>query len=230
MSPDEKNPFSEPQEVTPVVESPQGTVKETKIVEKPIEEIRPTVIMTNQDAYIHERMKGQPETLDDVRNIKVEAPDQDKGRLDLPEYFKKFSFDHTKGEFIFYWLNKDKRAIDRGINVRGWLLVNRRYFPDAPKFLFSANGGVEFGDSILVFMQVKKALALREAPGMKSRELVQTRTTEVEKGTPDKGGRRQMGHEDDPNYYAPKLSSPAGGEETTSPDYVPPGAVQEDDF
>ena len=62
----------------------------------------------------------------------------------------------------------------------GWTLVNRTYFPDAPKWLFTASGGVEVGDSILAFMPAKRAVAIRLEPGVRSRNKVQSRMTQVE--------------------------------------------------
>ena len=119
-------------------------------------------------------------------------------------------WEQTKhGKYVFRWLSKVKRAMDFSINVRGWYLVNRTYFKDAPKILFSVNGGVENGDSILGFMPVKKALIIRTQPSKDSLDRVRSESTK---------------HEGHPNFYKAKLSP----EVVTGDDYQPVGALQEE--
>lgn len=198
---------------------------------------RPLTIMTENDAYIAERMKSQPQVLAD---IEVVPKDEKLGshRLSLPDYFEPLSYDCTlgvscschnwkkeevmfglemkmdrwvqtkRGKYIFRWLNKNKRALDHSINVRGWFLVNRVYFSDAPKILFSVNGGVENGDSILGFMTVSKAISMREKPSKDSLDRVRSEETK---------------HESHPNFYKAKLSP----ERFEGDDFAPADAVQE---
>ena len=198
--------------------------------------------MTEADAYIHERIASQPQTLDEVRRTVVQS-DQAKNRLSLPDYFERFSYDcslgrgcsahewkydETKnrwshaltGEFIFRWIKKDKRAIDVAMNVREWKFVNRRYFPDAPNHLFSANGGVELGDVILFFLPTKQALIHRYAPGKRSTEILKSRMTKV--GTNEV---LMTGNPDDERFYEPESGS---GEEDEGA--VVPGIQEGRDF
>ena len=210
----------------------------TKAIEEPVREAdRPMTIMTENDAYIAERMKSQPRALEE---IEVVAREEKTGqhRLSLPDYFEPFSYDCTMGnscshhgwkkekvmyglememdrwtqskhgKYIFRWLNKNKRALDQSINIRGWFLVNRSYFNDAPKILFSVNGGVENGDSILGFMPIARALQIREKPSKDSQDRVRS---EAKK------------HEGHPNFYKAKLDS----ERREGDDFAPADALQE---
>src|SRR3990167_9191199 len=150
--------------------SPKSVVVELPGQPSSNEVVRPTVIMSEEDAYITERVVSQPATLDEVRKTVVYTATA-TNRLSLPDYLERYSYDctygpdckaHTwkldevlgrwsyghRGEFVFRWIKKVKRAIDHAMNVQGWFFVNRRYFPDAPTHLFSANGGVEQGDVI----------------------------------------------------------------------------------
>src|SRR3990167_3945502 len=105
--------------------------------------------MTELDSIIHERLKAQPKSLKelDLQVSRTEAPGLH--RLSLPEYFEKFSYDCTRGEFCegnkkkgkdvkgrvkstMRWTLKAKRAIAYAINVRGSMLVNKVLFHDAP--------------------------------------------------------------------------------------------------
>lgn len=198
---------------------------------------RPLTIMTEHDSYISERMKEQPRSLPEIEVLPKEEK-LGTHRLSLPEYFEPYSYDCTgnqsckqhgwterevmygldkkmprweqtkHGKYVFRWLNKNKRALDYSINVRGWYLVNRSYFPDAPKILFSVNGGVENGDSILGFMPIAKAIAIREKPGKDSRDRVSSEENK---------------HEGHPNFYKAKLDS----ENVDGDDYAPTDALQE---
>ena len=193
------------------------------------QKITATVIMSEEDAYITERVASQPATLDEVRKVVVYT-DSTKNRLSLPPYFERFSHDCTvgqeclvhawkrddatnrwsygnKGEFIFRWVKKVKRAIDHAMNVQGWLFVNQRYFPDAPDHLFSANRGVELGDVVLFFLPAKQALALRAVPGRKSNEALKARLT-----TTRAGDVVMTGNLDNDKFYVPE----GGGEEDES--------------
>ena len=184
--------------------------------------------MSPEDAYITERVASQPPTLDEVRKVVVYT-DSTRNRLALPPYFERYSYDCSsppdcaehpwkqdaegrwsygnRGEFIFRWIKKTKRAIDHAMNVQGWLFVNRRYFPDAPGHLFSAYGGVELGDVLLFFLPAKQALALRALPGKRSTEALKARLTPTRDGSV-----LMTGNPTDERYYAPE----GGGEEDES--------------
>jgi hypothetical protein len=230
-----------PSFIDPVKEPPKEQVKpakeEVKVHDVIPETTRPITIMTEGDAYISERMKQQPKTLEDIQ---LTTREENLGihRLSLPDFFESFSYDCTmgqtcshhgwvktkvsygldktmdrweqtkRGKYIFRWLSKNKRALDLSLNVKDWLLVNRNFFPDAPKILFSVNGGVENGDSILGFMPVAKALSLREKPSRDSQDRV---NSEARK------------HEDHPNFYKAKLDP----EKKDGDDYAPAEALQE---
>ncbi len=226
-------PSPAPGPVAPPTEAPSGDFEDTPV--------KPTVIMTETDAYIHERMISQPKTLDEVRHTVVQV-NTDKNRLSLPDYFERFSHDCTvgrgcpahawsydeptnrwsypqRGEFIFRWMKNTKRAIDHALNVSGWFFVNRRYFPDAPSHLFSANGGIELGDVILFFLPAKQALALRAAPGKKSTELIKSRLTRVKAGEV-----LMTGSPDNERFYQPESGTDADTDATA------PGLVEGRDF
>ena len=118
---------------------------------------------------------------------------------------------------------KDKRAIDPAINVKGWFIVNRTYFPEAPRLLFSTSGGVENGDLILVFMTVEKALEIRRYPQLKSKELLNSRMTPSK----TKPSRVLMtGNPDDENVYEPDMG--ADESDSGAGSAVRPGSIQED--
>ena len=202
------------------------------------EDPRPLTIMTEGDAYISERMKTQPKTLADIsvtpREEKLgihrlslpEYFEQFSYDCTIPGVscihhgwskkevmygleVKMPRWEQTRrGKYIFRWLSKNKRALDHSLNVKDWYLVNRSFFPDAPKILFSVNGGIENGDAILGFMPVSKALLMRDKPSKDSQNRVKS---EEEK------------HEDHPNFYKAKLDS----ERADGDDYAPADALQE---
>lgn len=203
--------------------------------------VQPTVIMTEADAYIHERVASQPKDLDEIRQVTVYT-ETDQNRLSLPDYLERFSHDCTRGrgcpvhswqhdaernrwsygnrgEFIFRWIKKAKRAIDHAMNVQGWFFVNRRYFPEAPPHLFSANGGIEQGDVILFFLPAKQALRLRAAPGQRSTEILKSRMTRYKDGQV-----LMTGAPENEQFYAPESSGAEEENETA------PGIQEDRDF
>ena len=242
----EDNPFSLSTEV-PVIpqekkETPQPIQKREVETTQTEQNQQPTLVMSELDSIIRERIKSQPSTIEqvDIAVSRVEAPGLH--RLSLPPYFEQFSYDCTRGDvceyhardkktgkiisgrgrYIMRWIMKDKRAIDPALNVRGWYLVNRSYFPEAPKMLFGTSGGVETGDLILVFMTVEKALAIRKFPQQKSRDLLNSRMTPSKK----KPNRILMtGNPDDENVYEPDM----GGDEAETGEGTAaiPGSLQE---
>ena len=208
---------------------------EKPVAPPPVPETKPLTIVTELDSYISEKMKTQP-LAKDIKVI--DQTDEYRHRLSLPPHFEAFSRDcsigrscknhHWKpfevqiaenqkitrwayevnGKYVFRWILKDKRSIDRATTVRGWVLVNRQNFPDAPRELFSVNGGVEVGDNILAFLPAEIAKKYREDPGIKSRERIDA---ELNK------------HRENPNYYEAKLDS----EEVSGADDAPLGSIQE---
>ena len=150
----------------------------------------PIVIMSETDAYIHERMKSQPKSIEEIKI--VERRPEGEHSLSLPKELLKF-----KGQFAFRWLNKKKQAIDRALDVVGWNLVNRAIFNDVSDHLFTANGVIERGDAILAFMPEKQAQIIRKAPGELSRERVKNLPVQDLKKWEDRGEK----------YYKPDLGS-----------------------
>ena len=166
--------------------------------------------------------------------------------MSLPEELEKMSYDCTimnpsckfhlwtfdeerrrwsysnRGQFIFRWLTKHKRALDEALDVIGWVIVNRQLFPALPKYMVSANGVVERGSAILAFMAVEKALRLRHAPGEKSYERVKRQLTNVSEA--GKEPRYRMAASKDAQPYMPKIASQAEGES----DVPGPGEIQPD--
>lgn len=164
-------------------------------------------ILSELDSYIAERMKGQPQSVEDVvsRTKVHERQSLSRHRLSLPEFFQAHSYDDVpehRGDFVFKWIFKDKRSIDRHLNVLGWTLVNRTYFPQAPRYLFTANGGVEVGDAILGFIPAKQAIEMRLAPAKRSQERLSSQMTKVE---PDYV--LMTGNPKDDKVYQPKLGT-----------------------
>ncbi len=153
----------------------------------------------------------EPFSYDCTRGISCKAHGWVKDRVIYGLNMEMDRWNQTKnGKYVFRWVSKKKRALDEAINVRGWYLVNRSFsdFNEAPKILFSANGGVENGDSILGFMSIKKAISMREKPAKDSQDRV---NSEAKK------------HEGHPNFYEAKLDS----ERVEGEDFAPKGAFQE---
>jgi len=155
----------------PTFEDPKA--EEVVATPKKLEaEQRPVVILSELDSIISERMKHQisnAPTIDDIEVRDVDNRTEAQHRLKLPKEVE----DAMKAKKLSpRWLYKEKRAIDHALNVVGWILANRVYFPDLPDYLFSANGCIEAGDAILAFMPAKRAQEIRELPAKKSRDLV----------------------------------------------------------
>ena len=167
-------------------------IKNEQVTETKSEQ-RPVIIQTEIDAYISDAMRGGPQTSADIQ-VRDFTPESYKHRMSLPkEIERKYG-----RKYAFRWVNKDKRMIDRALYVRKWLIVNRALFPDMPKHLFTANGTVEFGDTILCFMPIEAAEKLRKEPGRVSSERVKNLPME-----------KWRGHEGDPKspYYKPALGA-----------------------
>jgi len=177
MSDEKKNPLS--------FFNKKPEQSETKTPTEAQPEIQ-RILMSEADAYIADLMKGQPKTLDEVQ-VKVMDKDTNVHRLSLPKELEQF-----EDKFVFRWLMKDKRSLDYSCGVRGWVIVSSRHFGNLPRHLFTANGSIERGDSILGFISRERAEEIRREPGEKSTNLI--------KGTFQK-------HKDDPRYYTPDAST-----------------------
>ena len=142
-----------------------------KPVESTTRSAEPLVIVTDTDAYIHERMKSQPSTIEEIEVRDRSRETEGQHRLKLPDEVVDALASRNVSP---RWLNKNKRAIDHALDVIGWTLVNRSYFPKLKKHLFTANGSIERGDSILAFIPQKRAEEIRRRPGQISRERVKS--------------------------------------------------------
>ena len=151
--------------------TPEVEKVEKKEVAVP-ESARPTVILSELDAIITERVKAQvanAPTIEDIEVRDIDNRTEGQHRLKLP---KEVETAMLKRKLSPRWIYKEKRAIDNALNVIGWTLANRVYFPELPNYLFSATGCIEAGDAILAFMPAERAKRIRELPAEKSRERV----------------------------------------------------------
>jgi hypothetical protein len=177
---------------------PKETVKEpkafkqepkTEIIKEPEPVVRdsnkPLVILSETDMYVHERMKSQPTTDEEVQ-VKFDMIDTAPAEhiLSLPKELRKEKY---AVKYAFRWVNKKKRAIDRALDVIGWSFVNRKAFPDVPDYIFTANGSIERGDAILTYMPLKQAEKIRTAPAQLSRERVKNTPVQNLKAWKDRG-------------------------------------------
>lgn len=188
------------EKVLPIPESPvkPNVPPSSKEV---LSETRPITILSELDSYIAERMKGQPPTLEEaVARVRL-LDDRPRHRLHLPDFFERLSADRqgSPGPYVFRWISKQKRAVDTAL-ARGWLLITQAYFPNSPRYLFTANGGIEIGDALLAFMEVKKARTIRDAPGRLSRERLKAQMTQTKPDYVLMTGNQQAEH-----VYQPEL-------------------------
>ena len=164
----------------------------------------PVYLGSEMDAYIYEKIKSQPRTLEEIKVIEVGAESR-PNILALPKELEKYCKDYS-----FRWINKKKRAIDNATNVIGWIIVNRLYFNDLPKHLYSPSGAIERGDAILAFMSRKQAERIRLKPAEISRERVQNTPIQDLKKWKDRGER----------YYKPDIGAAEDDAEIRSPHVV----------
>lgn len=193
-----KNQPVQPTTVTPPVAETKPTPKVENKVETPITSENIHVVASERDAYILERIKSQPKTLEEV---KVQSPTFDvegRHRLSLPKELEKF-----KAEFAFRWIDKDPRMVSHALDERGWTLVTRQYFSNLPKHLFTASGIIERGTAILAFMPEERAYKLRTEPGKRSMERVKNLPIEKYKD----GGEQ---------FYKPSLTEEKDGQQLNS--------------
>lgn len=194
------NPFEQKKKETPVVTNVEAPVA-TMVAEAPKpqeeKETKPTIILSEIDGYIHERLKEQPKTLSDV---KFHRPDYEKVNdlLRLPKELESF-----RKEYAFKWIYKKKMSIDRHLDTLGYVLVTKLYFPTLAKRLFSSQGCIERGDAILGFVPLKRAEFLRSEPGRLSMERIKNLPIEKWKD----GGEK---------YYKPSLTEEKDGQEVVA--------------
>jgi len=150
----------------------------------------PTVLLSQADAYVHERIKAQPKTLKDL-DVQVEDKvEPNLHRLSLPK-----ELDSHLKKYTFHWIMKNPRAISEACDLKGWVLANRTHFPELPGHLFSVTGSIERGDLILGFMKANKAEKYRSDVILKSREMVKSRIG---------------AHKNNPDFYVPRDKSEEG--------------------
>lgn len=168
--------------------------KETKVEKPKTEKIEPkapiqsgetkvNLLVSETDAFILDRMKSQPSSLDAVDVMVAERVDDRRHRLSLPDELESF----TK-KYAFCWIFKRKQAIDEACDIYHWVLCNRNHFSDLPDHLFTARGVIERGDNILAFRPKHIDDQMRRVPGVESTELIKART---------------KAHENDPAFYVP---------------------------
>ena len=189
--------FGKETQVTPPLQPEHEPVPVVKT--ESIQDREPIIILSDNDAYIRQRMAAQLResgTLDDVV-VKTPSVIESKHRLALPRELVPYT-----SKFGFRWINKNKRAVDHAIDVVGWTLVNRIYFRDAPDHLFNANGAVERGDSILAFMPMAQVEIIRGAPAKLSKEILNHLPMDRWKhGDPDVWYKPKLGEEKDGEVF-----------------------------
>lgn len=165
-----------------------------------VKEPQTFVVKTELDAYINDRLKGQPQTLSEIEVKDVQDDSVASHLLKLPPQIQK-AFDERN--LTPRWISKKKRAIDHALDVRGWVIFNRTFFPKLPKHFFSANGTFEIGDLILGCMPAQKAELLRKRPGQISQERIKNLPIEAYKNSK---GEEKIG------YYKPAYTAEPDGE------------------
>jgi hypothetical protein len=171
----------------PVKETPKVDVKpvaEKKSPVQPEKTVQNIMVHSELDSMLLDRVKSQPQTLDEIDAEVVSKPKEGRNRLSLPQelepYLKKYAF---------CWIFKRKQSIDEACDQLHYKLTNRTYFPELPDHIFSARGIIEYGDNVLAFRPMAIEIEMRKAPGIESLNRIKARTS---------------AHEGDPNFYIPK--------------------------
>lgn len=138
---------------------------------EPKAEPQRVLMQSELDVYISDRMKEQPSSIEEVQAKDIFDPRELPHRLKLN---KKVEEAMEKRGMSARWVFKSKKAIDHALNVIGWTIVNKVYFPELEDYHFTANGSIEVGDSILAFMPKKHAEKIRLRPAEISRERVKS--------------------------------------------------------
>lgn len=168
--------------VAPKVEA--TPVAEKKSPVQPEKQVQNIQIHSEIDSMLLDRLKSQPETLDEIDLEVVSQPREGVHKLTLPEELEPY----TK-KYAFCWIFKRKQSIDEACDQLHYKLTNRTYFPELPDHIFSARGIIERGDNVLAFRPMHIDIEMRKAPGIESTQRIKA---------------RQTAHEGDPNFYIPK--------------------------
>lgn len=194
-------------------ETAEPIEKETKIEARADVATPQTMILKSElDAYVSERLREQPETIDDIQ-VKFNAERAEKHNiLALPKELEKYG-----KNYAFRWINKKKRSIDNALDVIGWTFVTLNYFKDLPKHLFTSNGVIERGDAIMAFMPIKQAESIRLRPAQLSRERVRSAPVQNLRKWEDRGEK----------YYKPDLGAAENDNEKPRGIAITPDSNQE---
>lgn len=171
----------------PVEDTKQEVIPEQKSTPVPAATPQVNVLRSEFDAFIYDRFKSQPKTMEEVEAKVVSKPADGLHNLSINEELKPY----TK-KFAFCWIYKKKRAVDEACTLGHWVLCNKTHFPDvADKYphIFSANGAIERGDNILAFRTTAIDELMRKAPGLDSAQRIKDRT---------------QAHANDPAFYVPE--------------------------
>lgn len=147
-------------------------------------EIQNLVIHSELDAFMIDRIKSQPQSLEEIDSEVIVTSDKVKHQLSLPDELKPY-----EEKYAFCWIFKRKQAIDEACDIYHYKFANRLYFSDLPDHLFSARGIMERGDNVLMFRPKKIDQEMRKVPGIESTNRIKD---------------REKAHEGDPNFYVPK--------------------------
>jgi len=192
--------FSFPEKNEELAATP--AVKEEKVVEStgvtPPPSVTKSVLVTEVDGYLTERMKTQPKTLEEVLKITEVARIPGRHRLSLPKPLERYAKD-----FAFHWILRHKQAIDEAID-KGWVFVNRQLFPSLPQWLFSVSGSIEKGDLILSCMSKARAEARTKKAQQRSSEMVNTQVHKY-KEDPEKFYKPTLSKEEEEDENSPGL-------------------------
>ena len=194
-------------------ETAEPIEKETKIEARADVATPQTMILKSElDAYVSERLREQPATIDDIQ-VKFNAERAEKHNiLALPKELEKHGV-----KYAFRWINKKKRSIDNALDVIGWTFVTLNYFKDLPKHLFTSNGVIERGDAIMAFMPIKQAESIRLRPAQLSRERVRSAPVQNLRKWEDRGEK----------YYKPDLGAAENDNEKPRGIAITPDSNQE---
>ena len=187
---------------------------EVKVESKPepVQNTQTIVLRSELDAYISERLKEQPKTIEAIEVKFNDTTTKAQHVLSLPYQLEKYVKDYS-----FRWINKKKRAIDHAIDVIGWTFVTSDFFNDVPKRLFTVNGVIERGDAILAFMPQARAERIRLRPAEISRERVKQTPVQDLRKWKDRGEK----------YYKPDLGAAENDNEVSRGMVMVPDDVKE---
>lgn len=159
-------------------------IKTESVPDQPGDKVN--MLVSETDAFILDRLRSQPKTLEDLDVQVISENKAGKHRLSLPEELEVY-----KDRYAFCWIFKRKQSIDEACDIYHWVICNRSHFSDvadkAPH-VFTARGVIERGDEILMFRKKEIDEMMRKAPGIESAQRIKNRFE---------------AHKNDPNYYTP---------------------------